>query len=159
MKKCKHCQSEIDSKAKICPNCRKKQGFPVWLGIILIILGMGLIGSALGGTYINEPSNNNDKTNTSVNQEKFILEEGHVGSLDEYGVGYYINGYIKNNTNKEYSYVQVTFNLYDKDGNQLGTAVDNINNLEANGRWKFKAIALSETDSIASYKLAEITGF
>ena len=23
---CKHCQSEIPKKAKICPNCRKKQG-------------------------------------------------------------------------------------------------------------------------------------
>ncbi len=25
-KKCKYCQSEIDKKAKICPNCKKKQG-------------------------------------------------------------------------------------------------------------------------------------
>lgn len=26
VKKCKHCQSDIPKKAKICPNCRKKQG-------------------------------------------------------------------------------------------------------------------------------------
>ena len=25
-KVCKHCQSEIPAKAKVCPNCRKKQG-------------------------------------------------------------------------------------------------------------------------------------
>ena len=25
-KVCKYCKSEIDAKAKICPNCRKKQG-------------------------------------------------------------------------------------------------------------------------------------
>ena len=25
MKKCKYCISDIDEKAKICPNCRKKQ--------------------------------------------------------------------------------------------------------------------------------------
>lgn len=26
MKKCKYCQTEIDRKAKVCPNFRKKQG-------------------------------------------------------------------------------------------------------------------------------------
>ena len=25
MKKCKYCQTEIDKKAKVCPNCKKKQ--------------------------------------------------------------------------------------------------------------------------------------
>ena len=25
-KKCKHCKSDIDKKAKICPVCKKKQG-------------------------------------------------------------------------------------------------------------------------------------
>ena len=25
MKKCKYCQSEIDSKAKLCPNCQKNK--------------------------------------------------------------------------------------------------------------------------------------
>lgn len=158
MKICKHCRSEIDSKAKVCPNCRKRQGMPKWLGILLIIIGVSLIASAVGNGS-SDNSNSNEKTNTTVKQEKFTLEEGHAGSIDEYGVSYYIEGYIKNNTDKEYSYVQVTFNLYDSEGNQLGTAVDNINNLEANGRWKFKAIALSDSDKIASYKLSEITGF
>lgn len=48
----------------------------------------------------------------------------------------------------------------DVDGAQIGTALANINNLEANGLWKFKAIgSLGDGKSVASYKLMEITGF
>lgn len=48
-KKCKHCQTEIDKKAKVCPNCRRKQGGKakfIILGIIVIIV----IVAALNGT-------------------------------------------------------------------------------------------------------------
>ncbi len=48
-KKCKHCQTEIDKKAKVCPNCRRKQGGKakfIILGIIVFIV----IVAALNGT-------------------------------------------------------------------------------------------------------------
>lgn len=43
VKKCKHCQSDIPKKAKICPNCRKKQGGKLkfiiaWIFLIIIAL-------------------------------------------------------------------------------------------------------------------------
>lgn len=37
---CKHCQSEIPAKAKVCPNCRKKQGGMGCLGVILVVVGI-----------------------------------------------------------------------------------------------------------------------
>lgn len=37
---CKHCQSEIPAKAKVCPNCRKKQGGIGCLGVILLVIGI-----------------------------------------------------------------------------------------------------------------------
>ena len=45
---CKHCKSEIDAKAKICPNCRKKQGskLPIVIGGIAVIV----IFAAVGGS-------------------------------------------------------------------------------------------------------------
>ncbi len=49
MKKCKHCQSEIDDKAKICPNCKKKQGSigKTVLIIVGVIVALGIIGNML----------------------------------------------------------------------------------------------------------------
>lgn len=37
-KVCKHCQSEIPKKAKVCPNCRKKQGGKLKFVIIALVV-------------------------------------------------------------------------------------------------------------------------
>ena len=38
-KKCKHCQSDIPKKAKVCPACRKKQGGKAkWIIIVILVL-------------------------------------------------------------------------------------------------------------------------
>jgi len=49
MKKCRYCQTEIDIKAKICPQCRKNQTNPVFrtIGIIMIIIGIMALVSSL----------------------------------------------------------------------------------------------------------------
>lgn len=47
-KVCKHCQSEIPGKAKVCPNCRKKQG-GILKWIIIAVVVIGIIGAAAGG--------------------------------------------------------------------------------------------------------------
>ncbi len=66
MKKCKSCQSEIDSKAKRCPNCGKKQGMPVWLIIIIVIAIICILAS--GGN--DKPKSTNNKSNTKTTEEK-----------------------------------------------------------------------------------------
>lgn len=48
MKKCKYCQTEIDSKAKICPNCKKKQGKPKWLIVLIVIIAIMIIAAVAG---------------------------------------------------------------------------------------------------------------
>ncbi len=69
----------------------------------------------------------------------------------------FIVGTVKNNTATEFSYVQIEFNLYDKNGAQVGSTFANVSNLEAFGTWKFKALIFEET--ARSYKLKDITGF
>ena len=67
--------------------------------------------------------------------------------------------YVNNPTNKDYNYVEIEFTSYDADGNTLGTCLDNNSGLEKNGRWKFKASSIENTESIASVKLKEISGY
>lgn len=79
----------------------------------------------------------------------------HDSLVEEYSR--YIVGKIKNNTNETYSYVEVTISLFDDAGNQVGSTMDNVNNLAPGTTWKFDAIILE--DSVASYKISDITGF
>lgn len=72
-KKCKFCQTEIDKKAKICPNCRKKQGnkLPIIIAVIVaIIIIVGISGE-------NDNTNNNTNTNdsTSANSNSVVVEK------------------------------------------------------------------------------------
>lgn len=72
---------------------------------------------------------------------------------------HYIEGTVKNNTNKSYSYLQIEFICYDKDGNNIGTAIDNTNNVLGNETWKFKAFGLFTDKKVAKCKFHEITGW
>ena len=69
----------------------------------------------------------------------------------------YVVGTVKNNSNKQYRYVQVEINLYDKSGAQVGSTMSNVNNLEAHGTWKFKAIILE--DNAKKFLVKGVTGF
>ena len=151
MKKCKYCKSEIDDKAKICPNCRKKQIGPVRkiVGAVILIIGICILVANCDSFK---------ETAQDIENSKFTLTDDH-GYSDDYGFAYYIEGTVKNNTNKKYSYVQITFNTYDEAGNVIGSCLDNINNLEANGTWKIKAICSGDANSVKSYKFMEFTSW
>lgn len=173
-KNCKYCQSEISPKAKICPVCRKKQGGGLLkkIGIgFLVFIFLGVIANMFG----NGNSSSNNQTNQTVNstnntanattqttsetpKEKYYIDGDVTEEKDSFAL--YLTGVLVNNSDREASYVQIIFNLYDKDGNQIGTAIDNINNLKAGGTWKFKATSLGvKVDEIGSWELSEITGF
>ena len=158
MKKCKYCQSEIDSKAKICPNCRKKQSkIPTWICVLIIIIGIIMVAnyqSPSSSSY-----DNNSGSSSTSEKKKLTLEDGYTHGYDDIGFAYYIEGYVSNPTNKDYSYVQIMFTAYDSEGNTLGSCIDNVNSLEKAGRWKFKAICLGGDGNISSIKFDEITGW
>lgn len=46
---CKHCKTEIPYGAKICPQCRKKQGMSIWLIAIIVIVVIGAIEAIASG--------------------------------------------------------------------------------------------------------------
>ena len=136
---------------------KKKKKLPTWAIVLIVILVIAVIGGGMSDEDSSTTKSNEQTGKTEVKAEDLELEEGDTGAPDEYGFAYYIEGYIKNNTDEDYSYVQVEFTTYDSEGNTLGTCLDNNSGLEAQGRWKFKAMCIEEVDKIASYKLKEIT--
>ena len=78
-KVCKHCQSEIPKKAKICPNCRKKQGGKLKFAIIALI-AIVIIVSIVNGGGSDSPSDSNPK---KVNQSDSSGNEKNNETNDE----------------------------------------------------------------------------
>lgn len=140
----------------------KKKKMPKWLIVVIVILVIGVIGALAGGDDTSSEKDTDSKdsqTTTTTEKKELTLEEGWTGSLDEYGAFYYVNGYIKNDTGKDYEYVQVDFTSYDADGNTLGTCTDFQSGLKNGGRWAFQASCIDNPDKIAKVELKEITGY
>jgi Tfp pilus assembly protein PilV len=66
-----------------------------------------------------------------------------------------IVGTVVNRRNQPLSRVQISFNLYDKAGARVGTAVAKAGHLEAGGQWNFKAPAAG---AWSTFKVVELTG-
>lgn len=72
-KLCKHCKTEIPADAKVCPNCRKKQGANGCLVIIIIVVVLAILGALLGGGSDSEKETKNSaKTENDTKQEEVV---------------------------------------------------------------------------------------
>ena len=78
---------------------------------------------------------------------EFVGEVDMSIDYDSYlGYSVSVKGKLKNTSSVEFSYVSVTFAIYDKEGNQIETALDNMNYLQAGSTWNFDAVMLGWTD-------------
>ena len=69
----------------------------------------------------------------------------------------YIVGTAKNNSDHEYSYLMIEFNLYDDEGRLLHNTFDSIENLEPNEVWRFE-VPIFEEDA-TRVEVENISGF
>lgn len=72
LKVCKECGAEVSKSAKICPKCGKKlkhTGLRVFIGIIVLFIGIGVIMSS------GQNSTTQTENNITINQEKITLEK------------------------------------------------------------------------------------
>lgn len=183
MKKCPECGAEISSKAESCPHCGAKQKgnkpfykrpWFIILAVLVIFSGITSIGetrsavtsssskTSVASSSVAASSKTAKTTPTatpaaSEPKKDFEIKGDITVERDSFTT--YFSGVVVNNKNRDLSYAQITFNLYDADGNLVGTALDNINNLKAGGSWKFKAMAFCDNEEISSWEVAEITGY
>lgn len=122
-------------------NPQKQSKFVSALTWIIIILMFGYLYSQFANT---------SSKSTDLQLLDYGVMRGEYGSI-------YIIGRVRNNSNRTFSYAQISFRLFDKNGNHIGTAMDNITNLEPKSIWKFKALILNE--EATKFQFAELTGW
>lgn len=93
----------------------------------VIIVGLLMLAGA------NVPEKSMPLQSASANEDVYV-ETYSMDTMRDY-----IEGTLRNPTADSYKYVQVEFNIYDARGNQIGSTIANINNLEPGGTWKFNA--------------------
>ena len=152
---CKTCGSEISKGAKCCPSCgNDNRKFYAKHKILTGLMALFIIGSVGNAVEDSSVEVNGVKTETKVSKYKVTLESG---AYDSSGFAFYVSGTLTNNK-KDVDYIQILIPVYDKNGNKLGDAMANCNNLKKGETWRFKAMALE--DGIAKFgKDVEVTGF
>ena len=83
-----------------------------------------------------------------------LLRKSVSGTQNQ--IGLEVTGTVVNRRTRALSYAQITFNVYDDSGAQVGSALANINGLEPGGRWNFKAVSFTKG---TTYKFSKLTGF
>ena len=98
-KVCKHCQTEIPKKAKVCPNCRKKQG-GILKWIIVVIIAIAVISAFTGGDDEPKKVGEAQTENKKVEEKKDTFLLGEIAELDNVRVT--LSDY-KENTGSEWN--------------------------------------------------------
>lgn len=154
--------------------------------ILLIIMAVTMIISLIGCSDVSSGNGNtlsggsgtsvtdNGKTNnnsgsSSTQSNKPAAKYELVGKPEmsyEYeiylGYAVSIKGKLKNTSKKDFNYVSVTFAIFDEYGNQIDTALDNINYLQVGGTWAFNATPITyfeDEPSLFEFKLVDVTFF
>jgi len=70
-----------------------------------------------------------------------------------------VQGTLKSDSSNPRTYVQITWNIYDKSGSQIGNAWANANFLAAYGTWKFKGFGTYSGGKPHTAQVANITSF
>jgi hypothetical protein len=81
-------------------------------------------------------------------------DEGVSVTQDEYFTK--ITGLLTNNCGRDLTYVEITYKLYDRAGNVVGTALANQDNLKAGEIWRFSALGRS---GVFRYELEKVTAY
>lgn len=130
------------------------------IAIVIILIVALLIFIFIGG---------NNSMSDAMTYEDFTVLKGHLGKLEKYDKSHAIEGYKggseayyikgKVTSNKDKGFTIMTFNLYDKNDNLLGTAVATLNEVKKGKTYTFKAVSLTEkakTKQIDHYSIESV---
>jgi hypothetical protein len=117
-KKCKYCQSDIPKKAKVCPNCRKKQkGKGGIIALIIVILIVIIACSSGNKDTASVDNKNTDNKVSDAETDTTQSEEEISGNIVGLGESFEANGLkvTVDDVNTEYQVKDDEYNLYKLD--------------------------------------------
>lgn len=131
---------------------------PIYKRVWFIVLAAIVLILIIQQTTDNKKKDVEVKNSTQETQKaKYEVSEINI---EKDSFSSYVTGVLKNNTDKEKSYVQITIPAYDSNGNKVGDALANINDLKPNSTWKFKAMYIGSEKNV-TFKTEElkVSGF
>lgn len=133
---------EVDSNNK---NTNRNRNM-ILIGFFVVIAIVAVIVLAISlSAKESAPKLTVSNTNMSVTYNEYL------------GYSATIKGVAVNTSGHNLSYASVEFSVYDASGNNLGTALANINNLGESDTWRFEAVLLDfPSTRPSSYKSVEI---
>lgn len=142
---------------------KKKLGLLIGCALFVILAVGSIPSDQKDNVKVNDKNNqtqtsgnNSEKQPKQEEKKEYEISNVKIKS-DQFAT--YVTGVLQNNGGKK-GYVQIMIPCYDKDGTKLGDALANVNDIEANGKWKFKAIfAGNEKPETCNIDNARVTGF
>lgn len=154
---CKRCGFMYEY-TNVCPYCglKKKQYGKIIGKVILGAWALFFVITFIKYAIDNPGSSIDTETRTAVESpQPTPLPRLQLLTCDSDGK--YVYGKIRNNTNRQYGYVQVSANFYDKSGELIRSDFTNVNDLEPGKIWKFKIWLWGE--KVATYKITGVSGW
>ncbi len=84
-----------------------------------------------------------------------LIVVGDKSERDRYNEQW-LEGMVVNQTEKAYQFVQISYDLFDSSGTQIGIASANTRGIGPHGRWLFKTVI---NGRCTSFKLAKLDGY
>ena len=131
------------------------KGFVLLVGLLVCLVAcVAFMG---GDSDTNSSDTNSSDSRTQEQQEvkqNTDVDKYQVQILDSRSDGFAtdITGTLV--ADRDYTYVQILIPCYDADGNKLGDAIANVNNLNKGESWKFEAMSIDT--NVASFDINKV---
>lgn len=127
-------------------------------GLVVLVCCVAVVGTSDGDTSSSDSEVQEQQEQQEVKRNTDV-DKYQVQILDSRSDGFatYITGTLV--ADRDYTYVQILIPCYDADGNKLGDAIANVNNLNKGESWKFEAMSIDTNVASFDINKAEVDAF
>jgi hypothetical protein len=131
-----------------------KRRVALWLSVLIVSISLW---SACGGSA--EPTPGPKPSPTPLCNGNLCIIESHLTESGEMDRIRRVEGMIINQGETAFAVIEVSFKLFNEDGEEIGIASADVEDLGPGKRWKFSAqIPGSIETDVSSYEVESLTG-